>query len=311
MEDGARWATNHRICNVQNALDDSMESLLCSDGNCSPMARRVVVQAVTLAEGAENLNVEHLFLGLLSLDSSLIFTKLRRVGIDLKELIHRVWSTQGNGQGNNVGVLRVLGLASKMARGDSINNQHLLAAILLEPSNTVARCLRDHRVNMEELMSRRFAYVPAAVEICRILHRIAKLRKTLLRSPQDLLDVRDLSVRLRKPWVRRLATSPVPTFIAERKAMTWLAELIPDQADRYRRNGFIEIESRLYPGKRVYRIHRENIGTEIHDDAKKSAISCIHTMDAYVPKTDRVLAEFLFIRGDEQAYLKTANITPV
>ena len=94
---------------------------------------------------------------------------------------------------------------------------------------------------------------------------------------------------------------------AETKAQRLLAELLPPhQARTYKRMGRIEIRSTLFP-ELVYRIYRNRI-TEIFEDGIAVGTACIHTTNSSIPATDRVLAEYFLLKGDEDSYLRIANI---
>jgi hypothetical protein len=94
---------------------------------------------------------------------------------------------------------------------------------------------------------------------------------------------------------------------AERAAQQWLRQLIPDQADRYAEHGFVEIDSTLIPG-RWYRIHHNRL-TDIYERGTPHRRSCLRLHDEWLPPTDRVIAEYFLIQGDELGYLETANIS--
>jgi len=85
-----------------------------------------------------------------------------------------------------------------------------------------------------------------------------------------------------------------------------LRELIPSQAERYAEHGFVEIDSTLSPGRR-YRIHR-GCPTDIYEGGAPHGLSCLQLHDGWLPPTDRVIAEYFLIQGDERSYLETANI---
>jgi hypothetical protein len=93
----------------------------------------------------------------------------------------------------------------------------------------------------------------------------------------------------------------------EMKARTWLLELIPHQACAYMVEGVIEIHSSLYP-ERFYRIYRDRM-TQIFEHGRLVANVCIHLADCSMPQSDRVLAEYFLLKGDENSYLRTANIS--
>jgi hypothetical protein len=58
-----------------------------------------------------------------------------------------------------------------------------------------------------------------------------------------------------------------------------------------------------------YRIYRRGKKTDIFERGKLAARGCLHLQIPYLPRTDRVIAEYFLIRGDERSYLATANIT--
>ena len=91
---------------------------------------------------------------------------------------------------------------------------------------------------------------------------------------------------------------------SEMNARMWLLELIPNEGCDYLIDGIIEIRSSLY-SERVYRIYRDGL-TEIFDHGRHSATACIRTVDYGIPKTDRVLAEYFLLKGNERGYLRTA-----
>jgi hypothetical protein len=93
---------------------------------------------------------------------------------------------------------------------------------------------------------------------------------------------------------------------SEMKARTWLLQLIPEQGCAYISSGTIEIASSLFPG-RVYKIYGDR-HTEIFENQRLVADVCIYLEDPSLPETDRVIAEYFLLRGDEKAYLRTANV---
>jgi hypothetical protein len=94
---------------------------------------------------------------------------------------------------------------------------------------------------------------------------------------------------------------------SEMNARMWLLELIPNDGCDYLINGVIEIRSSLYP-ERVYRIYRDK-RTEIFEHGRRRAAACIRTVDYKIPPTDRVLAEYFLLKGNERGYLRTAIST--
>jgi hypothetical protein len=122
----------------------------------------------------------------------------------------------------------------------------------------------------------------------------------------------DVEALIRKRFSYMLARTSAlrkPSQNPETRARAWLREVIPRQGLSYMLHGWIELRSKLNP-RRLYRIHHENRGTEIFEDGILTANSCMHTVDPLIPPTDRVLAEYFLLKGDEVRYLSIANITP-
>ena len=96
---------------------------------------------------------------------------------------------------------------------------------------------------------------------------------------------------------------------AEQRARGWLKEILPQQAEIYEKFGFIEVSSSLHRG-RTYRIHggEGDFRTSMYLNGKKAARLCMMMLDPEIPPTDRVIAEYYFLTGDEHHYLATANI---
>jgi len=63
----------------------------------------------------------------------------------------------------------------------------------------------------------------------------------------------------------------------------------------------------LIPGRR-YRIHRNRL-TEIYQRGTRRGRCCLRLRGQWLPPTDRVIAEYFLIHGDERGNLETANIT--
>ena len=105
--------------------------------------------------------------------------------------------------------------------------------------------------------------------------------------------------------------TPLPSTLerAEEKAGTLLERLLPDQAERYRRRGFIDVKSSLHESW-TYRIHRSDdpFATEILRDGKRQGLLCLQFRKKQFPPTDRVLAEYMLVRDDEEEYLRTENV---
>jgi hypothetical protein len=145
------------------------------------------------------------------------------------------------------------------------------------------RSLGERRLAALELRSRRFSVA-----------RVAEALRSLLRRGE--------AARRRVP----VGHHPLDRAAPEIRARQWLTKLVPDQAERYAAQGFIEVQSGLVPRRR-YRIHRYR-QTDIFDGKRKVARSCLQLVDPSLPDTDRVLTEYFLIRGDEKRYLATANI---
>jgi hypothetical protein len=129
------------------------------------------------------------------------------------------------------------------------------------------------------------------------------------------LYLRDCKVDVRALVRKRLAhvlSGPLRSHAgaiegSEMNARMWLLELIPNDGCDYLINGVIEIRSSLYP-ERVYRIYRDK-RTEIFEHGRRRAAACIRTVDYKIPPTDRVLAEYFLLKGNERGYLRTAIST--
>lgn len=139
------------------------------------------------------------------------------------------------------------------------------------------------------------------------------LAAVLLESGNEVseyLRVRNVSV-----WTlieRQFQQTFSPAFFfgadePEMKARTWLLQLIPEQACGYISHGRIEVASSMFPG-RIYKIYCDR-HTEIFESERLIADVCIYMADPSLPETDRVIAEYFLIRGDEQKYLRTANVS--
>lgn len=296
--------------------------------NC--LAKGILRHAVRLAGELDRLKVEHLFLSLLALDPSLIFWKLRHTGVSVRELITQVRGSVLPAGAEEIepaaqeDVLAVLYLASGIAStGMPINSQHLFAAILLEGTNTVARYLMYKELHLAAYVQNRFPYLVNNTEVFIIVrNRLlgvtgtgtdSTVRQSLSHALREIMEPERV---VQDPAGQREGQSRAGTLVGwhtespEARAFQWLARLIPDQADRYMADGFVEVKSLLFPG-RLYRIHRENRGTEVYEQGQKLAICCMHLVDSSFPPTDRVVGEYFLIRGDERKYLTTANISTV
>lgn len=247
-------------------------------------AKKVMNLAIDMAGGVESLKAEHLFLAILQFDPHLIFRKFRHPALDVRALIARVRDSlvQPCAREKQLAAgydsLAILSLAFEIALHVPINTQHLLLGIILEGNNTVSHYLVEKDLCLTAFVQNRFPYLS---------------KKPGKRRPSGKL----VSKRRKTP---------------EARAQAWLAELIPDQAQRYLTEKFVEVRSSIHED-RFYRIHRENCGTEILEHGIRTATACMHIDPSLppLPNTDRVIAELFFLLGHEQFYLNTANITPV
>lgn len=90
------------------------------------------------------------------------------------------------------------------------------------------------------------------------------------------------------------------------KALRLLCEILPHDA----REEFLTYESFQWKGKSgVFRI-RKNGPTEIHSNGRLQAHACLQ-LSVPAPSYDRMIAEFLILKNDENLYLTKANIVAV
>ncbi len=140
-----------------------------------------------------------------------------------------------------------------------------------------------------------------------------KMRVTILaagherfgfQSPPDYHARVDLA-----EYLRNAAEMLALSKRGEQRARELIAQLLPDQAERYREGEFIEADSGLFAGAH-YRIHlnRPSYCTDLIANQRPIATFCMTLRNRRLPPSDRVLAEYFLIRGDEEGYLKTANI---
>jgi hypothetical protein len=98
----------------------------------------------------------------------------------------------------------------------------------------------------------------------------------------------------------------LPLTPTQRQALHTLRTLFgTDTVERLLVRGYTEIESHISPG-RLYRIstHGE---VEVRRDGARIASLCVSTQEP-LPWPDSILAHMLHIEGDEEGYLKEANI---
>lgn len=93
---------------------------------------------------------------------------------------------------------------------------------------------------------------------------------------------------------------------AERRALRLLAQLLqPEQLDQLNTMGFVELKSRLIPG-RSYRVPRRRGQVQVYEDGRHAGSLCIQPT-RWVPDGDLVLMHKVMIEGNEADYLRTAN----
>jgi hypothetical protein len=283
-----------------------------------PVVNEIVCEAVRRAGNEERLRVDHLSDALLSIDGGFVVRKLRPwrvdVGAAARALQQAVRAEPA--EGDRIGVATVASLLTEVASGClSIGSQQLFVAILLEDQNALARLLRDANVDSRRLIRERFAFLGGALRLIEagrgseparaavtpvvgeVLQRLLRAQPPSCPPPRELIQAQ---APRPAPPVRQHTARLTP---AERTARGWLSKLLPEQAERYKREGFVEIASRLHPG-RVYRIQRGRM-TQVFQPNQRTWLSCVRVRDPHVPHTDRVIAEYFLIRGDEQRYLQT------
>jgi hypothetical protein len=294
-------------------------------GRVDSTVTRVIRHAISKAGRVEQLGVERLWLSLLALDGGFIFRKLRNTGVRVPDMMQQLRNDAHDCSHDDLSsVVTTLLLTGDLAPpATRINTQHLFVAILLEGTNRVAGHVIDSGVDLPRLLVTRFSCMPNAPEVLRTVSSegLPRRRFTSQRELQSALSAaldalpgapsaRTAPQPNRGPSITAPANDRLsPERIAEDTARRWLRKLIPDQAESYSMRGCIQIESTLFPG-RVYRLHRSGQLTEVCKGGKTVARSCIHLRDSTMPPTDKVIAEYFLIRGDEKGYLATANVTP-
>jgi hypothetical protein len=301
----------------------SAVSLTHLSGRVDLSVRRVLQHASGKINAHGHLSIESLFLSLATHDCHLVHRKFKdarlRLGDVLVELaaVHAVI-------GDTCGVLTVLQLAGRLASdGAPINTQHLLVAVFLEGTNRVAAHARKAGIDLQRFVLANFRYIPKAAEVldasdCRwpaadpgaalVLSQVLQA----ITGTTPLIPTPGASSRERigqtRPGLERVDPAVPSQGMAEETARGWLRKLLPHQAKVYGAAGYVEIASTLLPA-RSYRIYRSGRRTDIFESGKLAARSCFHLRDSSFPETDRVIAEYFLIRGDERSYLRTANIT--
>ncbi|HWP29707.1 MAG TPA: hypothetical protein VFB73_06780 [Chloroflexota bacterium] len=93
----------------------------------------------------------------------------------------------------------------------------------------------------------------------------------------------------------------------EARAEALLRELLPAaDYEALRTRGYLEVPSRLYPGRR-YRIYRRPRPVEVYERGRLTQALCVQPT-VYLPSGDRVLMHKVLLEGDEARYLRTANV---
>jgi hypothetical protein len=93
---------------------------------------------------------------------------------------------------------------------------------------------------------------------------------------------------------------------AERRAQQLVAQLLTrDQLRQLTTFGFIELRSRLMPG-RFYRIPRRRGQVQVYEEGRHAGSLCIQPT-RWVPDADLLVMHKVMIEGNEAEYLRTAN----
>jgi hypothetical protein len=97
---------------------------------------------------------------------------------------------------------------------------------------------------------------------------------------------------------------------AEQRAQDLLERLLtPLERECLRRAGYLEVSSRLVPG-RIYRVPGGRRQVQVLDQGQHTGSLCIQPA-CWVPEGDVILMHKLMIEGSEADYLKTANLFQV
>jgi hypothetical protein len=283
-----------------------------------PVVNQIVCEAVRHAGSEDRLRVDHLSDALLSIDGGFVVRKLRPWRVDVGAAAKALQAAvRGEpGEGDRVGVATMASLLAEVASGsESVGSQQLFVAILLEDRNVLASLLRDANVDSRRLIRERFGFLPGALRWLDAGGGSDRTRAAVAPVVGEVLhrligDPPPLQPHAPRP-IQAQPAPPAPPVRpnrkrfepAERTARGWLSQLIPEQAERYKREGFLEVASRLHPG-RVYRIQSRRL-TQVIQPNQRDWLSCVRMGDPHVPDTDRVIAEFFLIRGNEERYLQT------
>ena len=110
-------------------------------------------------------------------------------------------------------------------------------------------------------------------------------------------------------WRRWRAQRPPRDLAAvEAVAERLLIEVLPPtEYAALQTLGYLELPSRLYPGRR-YRVYRKARPVEAYEGGRLTLALCVQPT-SFLPSGDRVLMHKVMLEGDEARYLRTANIT--
>ena len=108
-------------------------------------------------------------------------------------------------------------------------------------------------------------------------------------------------------WLyHRESTLSLERTDAERRAQHLLGLMLNRrEMDQLNTFGFIELRSRLIPG-RCYRVPRRRGQVQVYEEGRHAGSLCIQPT-RWVPDGDVVLMHKLMIEGNEAEYLRTAN----
>lgn len=260
----------------------------------------------------KNMGAEQLFIALLYVDPTII-RKVKVKGVNLVALVNEM--RRARIAHDPISVVEILNLAWRIASGP-VNNNHLLAAIVMHRMNPISQFLVESSVDIARLLQTKFCFLPRAMDIW---HEVSANNPPERHCSDDraaeiIFQLCSGSVVFgprQTPcikWVEKVNRSYDSPGKAEERAVRLLEEILPlDLVRMYKAKGFIEVPS-LVDSKKHYRIHAANVGTWIYEKGKRIAHCCIHSLDSRLPNTDRVIAEY-FQLMDEKSYLKLANVT--
>ncbi len=257
----------------------------------------------------KKMGAEKLFISLLYVDPTII-RKVKVKGVNLAALVKEM--RRARGVHNPIIVVEIFNLAWRIAPGP-VNNNHLLAAIVMHRMNPISQFLVESGVDIARLLQNKFCLLPRAMDIW---HEVPANNPPTRQCSHDraaeiifqLCNGTVDSGPQETTWVEKVNRSYDSPGKAEERAVRLLEEILPlDLVRMYKAKGFIEVPS-LVDSQKHYRIHAQNVGTWVYKKGKRIAHCCIHSLDSRLPNTDRVIAEY-FQLMDEKSYLKLANVT--